>query len=94
MGGRLRRINGVEALEGGAGRRDVCWICDGWQQVTFEWHPGRSGTMASEPVYLHLDFEEYRPILMAKGPECFYLVRMCPPNRKVHYFFSNPVLGV
>jgi hypothetical protein len=50
--------------------------------------------MATDPIYIHLDFEEYRPILMMKGPESFYLVRMCPPNRKVHYFFSNPVLGV
>jgi len=50
--------------------------------------------MNTEPIYLHLDFENYKPILMNKGPENFYIYRMCPPNSKVHYFFSNPVLGV
>jgi hypothetical protein len=50
--------------------------------------------MDSDPVFIHFDFEDYKPVLMSKNQESFYLYRMCPPNSKVHYFFSNPLLDV
>lgn len=37
----------------------ICWICDGWQQIKFEWTSGKSGDINCEPLYIHLDFEDY-----------------------------------
>jgi hypothetical protein len=39
---------------------DACWICEGWQEVKFLWVPGSSGSLAGEPMFLHLDFEGFR----------------------------------
>lgn len=51
---------------------------------------GISGTMAREPVYIHFDFDEYRPWLMEKDPHHnghFSIWKMVPPG-KSHYFYS------
>ena len=50
-----------------------------------------------KPVFLHLDFEQYRPHYMDEDPieaGVFVLHRMCPPNRKIHFFFSDPTQPV
>lgn len=44
----------------------MCWICEGWSEMKFEWKVGKSGTGIREPVYIHFDFDEYRPWLMDK----------------------------
>ncbi|EAR90533.1 hypothetical protein TTHERM_00120790 (macronuclear) [Tetrahymena thermophila SB210] len=72
---------------------DNCWICDGWQEVKFEIKAGCSDSFLGNPVFLHLDFENYRPHYMTpdpEDPEKFVLYRMCPPNRKIYFFFSDP----
>ncbi|KAL4496017.1 hypothetical protein ABPG72_015439 [Tetrahymena utriculariae] len=72
---------------------DNCWICDGWQEVKFEIKAGCSDSFLGNPVFLHLDFENYRPHYMSPDPddpEKFVLFRMCPPNRKIYFFFSDP----
>jgi hypothetical protein len=51
--------------------------------------------MTREPVYIHFDFDEYRPWLMNKlvdndhdgDVRMFYLYHMIPPG-KSYYFFS------
>lgn len=51
---------------------DNCWICEGWQQVTFEFTPGVSNKLPDGveshdpfvPIYLHLDQDDFRRDLM------------------------------
>lgn len=69
----------------------LCWICEGWSERKFEWKLGHSGQVAiREPVYIHFDFDEYRPWLMEKDPSIpghFLIWKMIPPG-KSHYFYS------
>lgn len=66
-----------------------CWVCEGWREVKFEWNVGRSGKHISEPVYIHFDFDEYRPWLMEKDEDdgVFYIWKMVPPGKSL-YFYS------
>ncbi|KAL4468589.1 hypothetical protein ABPG74_005092 [Tetrahymena malaccensis] len=76
---------------------DICWICDGWQEIKFEITAESSSTFAKHPVFLHLDFENYRPHYMDPDPENpnkFILKRMCPPDRRIQFFFSDPTQKV
>jgi hypothetical protein len=50
--------------------------------------------MSTDPVFVHIDFEGYRPLLMTQVQEQFFLYKLCPPNSKVHYFFSNPIKSI
>ncbi|CAD8097939.1 unnamed protein product [Paramecium sonneborni] len=72
---------------------DVCWICEGWQEIKFQWNP-KSGTLQSEPIFIHFDFDDYKPYLMTFLNGEFFFVKMCPPNRSIKYFFTNPILGI
>jgi hypothetical protein len=38
-------------------------------EFKFQYTPGESGTINSPPVFVHLDFLDYVPILMATGQE-------------------------
>lgn len=72
-----------------------CWICEGWSEHKFVWTIGKSGkTLIKEPVYIHFDFDEYRPWLMNKlvdndegDASVYYLYHMIPPG-KSSYFYS------
>lgn len=59
-----RSIEGVNCLEPRKEFRleqgDCCWICDGWQEVSFTWTPQVSGKFESGPIFVHLDFEGYK----------------------------------
>ncbi|CAD8150190.1 unnamed protein product [Paramecium pentaurelia] len=74
--------------------KDNCWLCEGWTEIRFQYVVGKSGTISDYPIYLHLDFENYRPMIMEQDQQIFFLLRMCPPNRKIRYFFSNPFLDI
>lgn len=64
-----------------------CWICERWSEVEFTWKPEVSGNTV-DPVFLHLDFDDYLPDLMEKGEDGVYrCLRMCPPGR-VDYFYT------
>lgn len=43
-----------------------CWVCEGWSEKKFQWKPQISGESIKEPIYIHFDFDEYRPWLMEK----------------------------
>lgn len=46
-------------------------------------------------MFLHLDFDNYKPICMDhKDPTVFFLSRMCPPSKKARFFFSDPMKPV
>ena len=39
-------------------KKDVCFICDGWQMMEFKWIPGKSGE-STDHVFIHLEFEDF-----------------------------------
>ncbi|CAD8081151.1 unnamed protein product [Paramecium sonneborni] len=72
-----------------------CWICQGWVEVMFLWKPHKSGLLDEDPIFIHLEFEDYLPSLMQKTTDGYFILyRMCPPNQTIRYFFSNPVENV
>lgn len=50
---------------------------------------GISGKSLREPVYIHFDFDEYRPWLLEKDEDdgSYYIWKMVPPG-KSHYIYS------
>lgn len=44
--------------------KDNCWLCEGWPEVRIQYIVGKSGSINEYPIYLHLDFENYRPMVM------------------------------
>jgi len=57
----------------------------------YQWKSGESGMSYEGPIYVHMNFDDYRPIPMtADLPGLFVLRRMCPPSSKLLYFFSTP----
>ncbi|CAD8076292.1 unnamed protein product [Paramecium sonneborni] len=84
----FKRINSVNCIN--TKTKENCWICEGWVEIGFHY----SGIEYQHPIFLHLDFEQYRPILMNQQTNSYYLQRMCPPNKKIHYYFSNPIYDV
>ncbi|EGR27628.1 leucine rich repeat protein [Ichthyophthirius multifiliis] len=76
---------------------DNCWICDGWFEVKFEIKDTSSDLFGGEPVFLHLDFDNYVPVYMDRdieNPNIFQVYRMCPPNRTVSFFFTDPLKAI
>ncbi|CAK73116.1 unnamed protein product (macronuclear) [Paramecium tetraurelia] len=74
---------------------ESCWICQGWLEVMFQWKPHKSGFLDEDPIFIHLEFEDYQPSNMQKTNDGYFtLYRMCPPNQTIRYFFSNPVQNV
>lgn len=72
---------------------DNCWICDGWEEVEFEVKETCNDAFMGKSAFLHLDFEDFRPMYMdpdVTDQSRFVLRRMCPPNRKVLFFFTDP----
>lgn len=59
------------------------------------WNVGKSGkNLIKEPVYIHFDFDDYKPWLMSKLVENdsdgdvkqFYLYHMIPPGKSSYFF--------
>ena len=49
-----------------------CWICEGWSQMKFEVAvPERNNGLDIESVWIHLEFEDYKPMVMLKKEEIF-----------------------
>ena len=61
---------------------DVCWICEGWQQVKF-------GISLNDSVCLHICFMEYAGIQLEKLKlsDKQVIRLMCPPNARLHFVF-------
>ena len=58
--------------------KDNCWICEGWSEFYFSLSVPHN--KAAE-VYLHFDFDDYRPDLMVpSGPGVYECYRMIPPG--------------
>lgn len=50
--------------------------------------------MSTEPIFIHFEFDDYKPYLMTHLNGEFFFVKMCPPNQSIKYFFTNPILGI
>eukprot|EP00831_Metopus_contortus_P064510 TRINITY_DN57734_c0_g1_i1.p1 TRINITY_DN57734_c0_g1~~TRINITY_DN57734_c0_g1_i1.p1 ORF type:complete len:512 (+),score=72.03 TRINITY_DN57734_c0_g1_i1:91-1626(+) len=98
-----RRINGrsmVIAHQDGERLRtaDNCWICEGWNEVSFKLRdnpellaPSPSGKLPNQiAFFLHLECDNYEPDLMILNPSTMehYIYRMCPPGH-TKFFFSS-----
>jgi hypothetical protein len=68
------RIDGVSFIPlKPQGELPNCWICGGWMEVKYQYTPGISGTYTTPPIFLHLDFLNYQPILMNTNAELIAL---------------------
>ena len=67
-----------------------CWVCEGWNEVTFEWKKGESGDSADDPLNLHLELDNWKPDLMENLPppkqNTYQLTRMLPPGITKFFF--------
>eukprot|EP00359_Climacostomum_virens_P009598 CAMPEP_0204913250 /NCGR_PEP_ID=MMETSP1397-20131031/11196_1 /ASSEMBLY_ACC=CAM_ASM_000891 /TAXON_ID=49980 /ORGANISM="Climacostomum Climacostomum virens, Strain Stock W-24" /LENGTH=869 /DNA_ID=CAMNT_0052084449 /DNA_START=77 /DNA_END=2683 /DNA_ORIENTATION=- len=64
-----------------------CWICHGWKEMKFSWRPGDSGSASVEPIYIHLECDDYLPeSLPLVGDE--YTVTRIVPEATCNFFFS------
>ena len=45
---------------------DKCWICEGWSELEFEWVSNLSGDENQDPIFIHFEFENYKPIYIPK----------------------------
>jgi len=86
------RIHGVQMVLTGKNeeikklrKSDNCWICEGWKETLFEYHTPNS---TKEPVYLHLECDEYQQDLMCPTSDGTktHLYRMCPPGKQKFFF--------
>jgi hypothetical protein len=85
------RLLGPSKLRDAASWRQVsnCWICERWSEIEFIWEPGVSGIGDRDPIYLHLDIDEWKPDLMERDADgVFKVARMCPPGQ-VRFFFTH-----
>lgn len=69
---------------------DVCWVCEGWHQATFEWIPHKSVTndVECDPIYIHLNFMQYDSIYIPKKADGKYTHTMMIPPGKTYFFFT------
>lgn len=68
--------------------RNVCWICEGWYEETFRFVVHEEDPDGKKLVYIHFDFEEYRPRLINVNDKNVKYKAMVPP-RTYKYFYTN-----
>lgn len=68
-------------------QKDNCWICEKWVEVAFTWKPEVSGAAKELPIYIHLDFDSFKPTLLDTTKDHFSVTRMVPPGL-IRFFFS------
>lgn len=89
---RFKRILGISRVTPKLSWRPCsnCWLCECWSEVEFTWnYPG------PDPIYLHLDFEDYEGDLMEKISENNYkITKMCPPGKFYYVFTLDGELNV
>ncbi|KAM3131808.1 hypothetical protein pb186bvf_016058 [Paramecium bursaria] len=92
------RKNGMRQIQGASivsnKTNDICWICQGWIEIKYTYTIQKSGKIESYPIFIHFEFEDYRPTLMEDQEGYFQVYKMCPPNTLIRYFFSNPIQGI
>lgn len=78
-----------------------CWICNNWADVVIEWDPSRvvwnrrlkhfamdKLSTQVEPVFVHLEIDEFTPFLLNRNEEnVYFCIRALPPG-KFRFFFT------
>lgn len=80
--------------------QENCWICNAWKDVKVEWDPMRvvwnrrlqhfamnKLENQVEPVYVHFEVDDFKPILLNSVGGVYCGVRALPPG-KIRFFFS------
>ena len=54
-------IEGVQILKNKRNIRDVCWVCEGWDQIEFNYDDNKNlqEKIESGKLFLHLDFDGF-----------------------------------
>jgi NLR family CARD domain-containing protein 3 len=85
--------------------KENCWICEGWQELTIHYIPGKvlrsvnsvgkSGNITEGPIYCHFDYLDYKGLHMNKNEESFFeITRMVPPGERKYFFTHNSVASI
>ena len=80
---------------------EKCWICNKWADFTIEWDPTRivwnrrlrhfamdKLSTQVEPVFVHLEADEYRPFLLSRNEKNIYFCTRALPPGKIRFFFT------
>ncbi|CAD8099201.1 unnamed protein product [Paramecium primaurelia] len=62
----------------------VCWICQGWQEQIFEWTPEGE----CDPLFLHMDFEDYKQVYIPKRFDNLYKLPLMVPSGQTQFLFT------
>lgn len=65
-----------------------CWLCHGWKELKFTWKPTLSGNASVEPIYLHLECDDYKPESLPLQGDEFTVTRVVPDS-VCNFFFSH-----
>lgn len=44
-----------------------CWICEKWVEINLQWVPGVSGKEDHDPIFLHLECDDYQPEVLIRN---------------------------
>jgi len=66
-----------------------CWVCEDWVEVEFNWKPNVSGKADSDPIFLHLECDNYGADLMARQYDGSYKLTRAVPPGLVKFFYSH-----
>lgn len=66
-----------------------CWVCERWVEMKIEWRSPVAGMWDTEPIFAHLECDEFAPELMTREADgSFSLTRALPPG-EFRLFFSH-----
>ncbi|CAD8165096.1 unnamed protein product [Paramecium pentaurelia] len=81
--GETLRIKGLEQVTT-LRHEDVCWICEGWQEQVFDWIPDGE----CDPLFLHMNFEEYKQVYIPKRNDGTYKLPLMIPTGQTQFLFT------
>ncbi|KAL4492967.1 hypothetical protein ABPG72_020746 [Tetrahymena utriculariae] len=72
--------------------RDICWVCEGWEYLQFNYDDNNNQNLKVQgDLFIHFDFDGYKAHKMQKiGSQSYQFHKMCPPNKTVQYFITEP----
>ncbi|KAL4433323.1 hypothetical protein ABPG74_017427 [Tetrahymena malaccensis] len=72
--------------------RDICWVCEGWEYLQFNYDDNNNTNLkVQSDLFIHFDFDGYKAHKMQKiGSQSYQFHKMCPPNKNVQYFITEP----
>ena len=95
------RMSGTLISKKNKHKCEKCWICEEWNDVKIEWDPSRmiwnrrlkhfaldKLSTQEEPVYVHIDIDEYQPYLLKRNDDNIYSCTRALPKGKIQFFFT------